>query len=354
MKLGINNALLLRLMTFVPPFLGIVIFSYIVKFSHNVHVSERLPLYQGVSSYYSLILIGFTYIKDRQAIKGRKIILPLVFVIILPLIGYYLVHMAMVITALMVTVSFLSSSILYLLLIKKKMFSYLLFSIANSILLPISLIASYFVFGLLIVFLLGILFYVYQQVKDDLTLFSYKNGGIDILNSIFLHSPYVLLPFFDFMIQAAIGVQGYSNYVLVNKYVNGGITLLFSYKQLSLMFSGELKRMNIILLALGSILALSALGVFINNWIVFTIMIGLYSFGVNLSSLIVRSQLMTGVYFWSSLIGVVFVALYLLGLYLFKDNISENKNFFVFFMSISTIIPSFLILFSNRRVNIKN
>ncbi|AQX83650.1 hypothetical protein I6H88_11315 [Elizabethkingia bruuniana] len=344
MKINLENQLLLRLMTFVPPFLGIIVFSYIVKFSHFENVTNRLPIYQGISSYFSLILIGFTYIKNRNAIKGRKILLPLTVVILIPLVGYYFANIDICTTTLILLVSFLSSAILYIMLVRKKMFNYLLFSIINSVLLPTTLFVNTIVFVLIIIGLLIILYYVYSSVKKRLVVFNYSDGGIDILNSILLHSPYILFPFFDFLIQRAIGTKHYNDYVLINKYINGGITLLFSYKQLSLMFSGELKRKGAIIMALISILILSILGVFINNWVVFIIMIGLYSFGVNLSSLVVRSKLMSGIYFWISMIGPVFVGLYVLSLFFFKNNIEENNHLFVFFMTIFTIVPSFLLL----------
>ncbi|WP_210151337.1 hypothetical protein [Chryseobacterium scophthalmum] len=349
MKIDIENKLLLKLMTFVPPFFGIVFFSYIVKFSNNTNVSERLPIYQGISSYYSLILIGFTYIKNRNAIDGKKITLPLLFILLLPLVGYYFAHVNIVITLLLLIVSFLSSIILYLLLVKKKMFYYLLFSIINSILLPITLLANYYVFVFLIVFLLGIFFCTYNWVKADLVPFDYKEAGAGILSSIFLHSPYILLPFFDFIIRSAIGVNEYNNYVLLNKYINGGITLLFSYKQLSLMFSGELKKINIIIITLINILLFSALGLLFDNLIIFAIMIGLYSLGVNLSSLIIRSKLMEGGYFGLSIIGVIFTGLYVACIFLFKNLIKDNNNMFVFFMTMFTIIPSFILSFNLKK-----
>ncbi|KGO09285.1 hypothetical protein KS04_15590 [Elizabethkingia miricola] len=108
MKINLENQLLLRLMTFVPPFLGIIVFSYIVKFSHFENVTNRLPIYQGISSYFSLILIGFTYIKNRNAIKGRKILLPLTVVILIPLVGYYFANIDICTTTLILLVSFLS------------------------------------------------------------------------------------------------------------------------------------------------------------------------------------------------------------------------------------------------------
>ncbi|MDV2446958.1 hypothetical protein CMU93_05505 [Elizabethkingia anophelis] len=338
-------------MTFIPPFLGIIVFSYIVKFSHFENVTSRLPIYQGISSYFSLILIGFTYIKNRNAIKGKKIFLPLIVIILIPLVGYYLANIDIFTTALILVVSFLSSTILYIMLVKKKMFNYLLFSIINSVLLPVTLIVNTIFFAFIIIILLIILYRVYESTKENLVVFNYSDGGIDILNSIFLHSPYILFPFFDFLVQKSIGNQHYNDYVLINKYINGGITLLFSYKQLSLVFSGELKKINLIISILICILFLSIIGVLFNYFVVFGIMIGLYSLGVNFSSLIVRSKLMNGISFKRSLIGAVFVILYSGSLIIFKDNISNNNNLFVFFMIVFTILPSLLLEFRRKKIN---
>ena len=87
------------------------------------------------------------------------------------------------------------------------------------------------------------------------------------MKSIFLHSPFILLPFFDFVIQSAIGSKQYGDYVLLNKYLNGGITLLFSYKQLNLMFSGDLKKIHIIIKMLIGVLLISLIGVFFKDFI---------------------------------------------------------------------------------------
>ncbi len=349
MKIDIENPRLLKLMTFVPPLLGIIVFSYIVKFSNNILIPDRLPLYQGITSYFSLILIGFTYIKSRYSIDGIKIILPLLLIIILPLIGYYLAKVNIVVTIFIVAISFLSSAILYLLLIKNMMFYYLVFSIVNSVILPMTLIAGYDIFFFLVIFFLVIFCLIYKQVRPTLTMFNYLNSGRDVLSSIFLHSPYILLPFFDFIIQKALGKVDYNNYVLFSKYINGGITLMFSYKQLNLMFSGELKRMNLIVVMLFSIMFVSTVIVFFDNRYIFVFMIALYSLGVNLSSLIIRSKLMRGIDFYHSMIGLVFVSIYFSCIYVFKDSIRYNKNLFVFFMSSFTIIPSLLLSINKRK-----
>lgn len=343
-KLDKENKHLIRLMTFIPPLLGVVVFSYIVKFSHNIHVPSRLPIYQGVSSFFSLILIGFTYIKNRKAIKGYKLLPILLVIFTLPILGYFFAKMDFVFTFLMTTLSFVSSGILYLLLINGKVFYYLLYSIVNSFISPIVLMVNNYTFVLCIIILLIIFFYIYKHVKNSLYKFCFNDGGVDIMKSIFLHSPFILLPFFDFVIQSAIGLKQYGDYVLLNKYLNGGITLLFSYKQLNLMFSGDLKKIHIIIKMLIGVLLISLIGVFFKDFIIFAIMIAAYSFGVNLSSLIVRSKLMTGISFTISFVGLLFVGFYFLGITLFKFQIQKNAQIFIMIMTISTVLPSLLIL----------
>ena len=74
LKLNSKNAKIIKLLTFVPPIFGILVFTFIVKLFNNDLVATRLPYYQGLMSYYSLFYMGFTYVTNRYSIKGNKML----------------------------------------------------------------------------------------------------------------------------------------------------------------------------------------------------------------------------------------------------------------------------------------
>lgn len=349
MKIDKYNKFLIKVMTMMPPLLGVLVFSYVVKFSGVDSVIQRLPVFQGVTSFFSLMLIGFTYIRNRNAITGRKILPMLFFMLVFPILGYYFAEMEMEFTVLMALVSFISSCILYLLLLLGRVFYYLLYSIVNSVLMPMMLIIHEYIIVLVFIILLILAFRIYKKIKIGLELFQFENEGLDVLKSIFLHSSLLILPFFDYIIQHTIGEESYENYVLLYKYLNGGVTLLFSYKQLNLMFSKNLDGMNWILKILFVIILLSFFGIFYQNFVIFALMIALFSLGVNFSSLIVRNQLMKGVGFLFSLIGLVFVGGYFVGLHVFKQSIESNPQLFLLMMVLSTVLPSVMLFKLSKR-----
>ena len=236
-----------------------------------------------------------------------------------------------------------------LLLLKDNLIYFILFTALNSIILPVTLILNLF-YLILLTFLLFFLFlYTYVKIKKNLTYFIYKKNGLDIIKSIFIHSPFLIFPFFDFKIQEIIGVVSYANYVLSYKYINGLITILFSYAQLTLLFNGELKRGSTILKILIIIFLLNfALLPFNNNWI-FLILLGSYSLAINLSSLLVRNKLINGINFSQSLLGLLFLGLYIISLTSFRKFISLNMNLFVLLMFISMVLPCLLLVINFDR-----
>lgn len=332
-------------MTFIPPLLGILMFTFIVKFSGSSEVASRLPMYQGVTSYFSLILIGFTYIKDRYAIRGRTMAYFCMMVVLLPFIIYGFLYKNILLIAVLIVLTFSSSIILYLLLLKKNVLSYLIYSIFHSVILPLFLILNvWLILGIVIILLLYTR-YLYSQI-EDLQLFTLKNQVISVLTSILLHSPFISLPFFDYFIQLSIGDERYSQYVLLQKYINGAITLLFSYTQMKLMFSGNLQKVRLISWVLCVTLLLSFFGLWYQHTVwIYGFMIGLCSLGVNFSSLLIRSKLIQGIGLKYGFVGLFFVLVYVFCIKFFSVEISENANVFIFFMTIFTVIPGLFMVF---------
>ena len=87
---------------------------------------------------------------------------------------------------------------------------------------------------------------------------------------------------------------------------------------------------------------------FNNNWI-FLILLGSYSLAINLSSLLVRNKLINGINFSQSLLGLLFLGLYIISLTSFRKFISLNMNLFVLLMFISMVLPCLLLVINFDR-----
>lgn len=344
LKLNSNNSKIIKFLTFVPPIFGIIVFTCIVKLLDNDLVAIRLPYYQGLMSFYSLFYMGFTYVTNRHAILGRKMFFCLILIYLFPTIIYSNTGMDVMVVILLSSIFFINSCILYLLLLKEKLIYYILFTALNSIILPVTLILNLFYLIVLTLFLFFLFVHTYLKVKKNLSYFIYNQNGLDIIKSIFIHSPFLIFPFFDYKIQEIIGVLSYGNYVLFYKYINGLITILFSYSQLSLLFKGDLKRGNLILKTLLLIFFLIISLVSFNNNYIFLILLVLYSLSVNLSSLIMRNKLMNGIKFSQSLLGILFLSLYVVSLNSLRNYISLNMNLFVLLMFLSMMLPCLLLV----------
>ena len=349
LKLNSSDTKIIKFLTFIPPVFGIIVFTFIVKLLDNDLVAIRLPYYQGLMSFYSLFYMGFTYVTNRHSILGKKMLLILILIYLFPTIIYSHTGIDVMVVILLSLIFFLSSCILYLLLLKEKLIFYITFTALNSIILPFTLILNLFYLILLTFLLFILLIYTYVKVKKYLSYFIYKTNGLDIIKSIFIHSPFLIFPFFDYKIQEIIGVLSYENYILSYKYINGLITILFSYAQLSLLFNGEFKRGTLILRILMIIFFLIVALVSFNYKLIFLILLGLYSLAVNLSSLLLRNKLINGINFSQSLLGLIFLSLYIISLTSFRNYISLNLNLFVLLMFISMVLPCLLLVINFDR-----
>lgn len=335
-------------MTIIPPLLGVIVFSYIIKFSGNEYVDSRVSIFQGVASYFSLVFTGFTYTANRHRILGIRFLIVLSCIIVIPIAIYGVMSGEVLVGMNIIFVFFFSNAVLYLLLIQQKIFYYLFFSIVNSTLLPCVLILSQMMLSAVTIFYFISFFLVIKNVFPLLSEFKIGEDGASIIKCIMFHGPYLLLPFFDFFIQSIIGEQNYNDYVFINKYINGGITLMFSYSQLRLIFSGELISRREILLLLLSLLLLSIGIVFIQNNYIYILLIAFCSLGINMGSLIIRNQLLKGISMIQALIGVGFVGIYVISIWLFRDSILSNNQLFILFMICCTILPSFAVLINKK------
>lgn len=340
MKLKTNNKLYTRALTYMPPILGVVVFTYIIKYSGFESVPKRIPFYQGATAYFSLILLGFTYIKNRQNIFGTKIIPLLVIILIIPIVIYTYKSVDITFTILFIFIQFFTSIIIYITIIKGSMNKYLILGCFNSIVLPVCLAVNELFLLLICVGLLILFLYLLLPLRHKLGSFNYSENGLDVIKSIFLQSPLIILPFFDFKIAELIGIEKYSNYVLIFKYINGFIVLLFSYKQLNLTFSNDLTKKHRIVYQLISVLILLIICSIFNNYYIFAFAIALFSYGINLSSLLIRKALLDGTSFYLSTIGLISVFLYILLIYKFGKVITISNSAFIIFMFLSSLMPA--------------
>lgn len=348
-KIKWDDRLFTRVLTFIPPVLGIIIFSYIVKFSKIDSVVVRLPLYQGLMSFYSLISMGFMYVRNRSAIAGKKMYFFLSLIFLFPIIVYSYKGIDFKILLVLSLIFLINSCIMYLLLLKVKVIYYLFYSAINSILLPITLSLNLAYLSVLSVLFFFVFFYTFKSVKKELEEFKFSENGLDIVKSILIHSPFLIFPFFDYKIQEIVGLIVYSNYVLLNKYINGLITIMFSYAQLNLIFSRDLKKTRSIKLLLITITFLMLVIAWVNNYVVFGFLLFLYSLGVNLSSLLMRNELMKGISLKKSLIGLFFVCIYIFSINIFQRAIYLNNNLFVVLMFLLIVITCFLVILNTTK-----
>ena len=344
-----NNKLITRLLTFLPPVFGIITFTYVVKFSGIESVTDRIPLFQGITAWFALILLGFTYTKSRESVLGIKMVIILLGIVIFPIVFYVYNGAEFYFTVLFVIIQLCMLITNYTMIIKGNINNYLLLAIINSIIIPLTLAANLLLLLIFCIVVFLIMLCILNSVRGKLSEFNYSNQGSDVIKSILLQSPFIILPFFDFKIASIIGIERYADYVLFYKYINGVIVLLFSYKQLNLVFSGDLKRKILIsyqlFFAFGVLIFIS----FFKSWILFAVSIALYSYGINLSSLLVRKNLLDGISFNKTLIGPICVILYILIIFNFEELIKITENTFIILMYAASFITVLGIkLFKNK------
>lgn len=339
-KIKSNGKVFTRGLTFLPPLLGVIIFTYLVKYSGFNSVPKRIPVYQGLTAYFSLILLGFTYIKNRYNVFGKKII-PIIIVIILFPISFYAFNAAdITFILLFVFIQFFTFAINYIALIKGNVNNYLLLGCFNSVVLPFCLAVNDFSLFVICMVLLVLFVCLFIPIKNKLGLFSYSENGVNIVKSFLLQSPLIILPFFDFKIAELIGAEKYSNYVLLFKYINGFIAVMFSYKQLNLTFSGDLLKKQMIVYQMIVILAVLIICSTFGNNYVFALSIALFSYGINLSSLLIRKALLDGVPLRFTIIGLASVLAYILLIYNCGVLISTTNSAFITFMFMASFITA--------------
>jgi hypothetical protein len=327
-----KNKLFTRFFTFLPPILGISVFTYIVKYSGIPSVHDRIPTFQGIIAFFSLILLGFTYIRNRRNIFGIKIIPVLIFVLLFPILFFIYQGAAVIFTILFVLIQFFTLMISYISIVKGNIDKFLLLGCINSVFMPFCLILDGVWLFFVCVLLFVLFYFMLSKIINQLGNFNFSETGLDFFKSIMIQSPLILLPFFDYRIAELISAENYSNYVLYYKYINGFVTLVFSFKQLNLSFSGNLSKNQLIKSQLIFIFIGLIICSLFESFYAFVFSILLYSLGVNLSSLKIRKALLDGLSIKVSIIGLVSVLLYTILIFNFGNLITLSNSTFVNFM----------------------
>lgn len=324
------------------PIIGVAIFTFVIKGPWSNRTLSALPVYQGLLAYFSLITLGFSYTKSRRKILGIKII-PIVFsIILLPILFYVGNGANFKLVAAFVMLLFLVSAISFIKLTLNNRRSYRVFQLIASAGLPVCIVLDIeFTFAFCIVLLYILALDIYRNVRyfED---YNYFDGGMESLKSISIQAPLLMLQFFDIVLIDIIGNSKYQNYTLIMKYAAGIFNLIFSYAQFKLLFGHvmfNVKIFRFVLMAIG--LALGILS-FYQDEQIFFFMVAFLPLGTNISSLLIRNTLMTGITIRFALVGPLAVALYYLSLIFFGAYIEINPSIFIFLMFAAVSFPVYI------------
>ncbi len=327
------------LIAIVTPVIGVAIFTFVIKGPWSSHTLPALPIYQGLLAYFSLITLGFSYTKNRRNIIGIKFI-PVIFaIIIFPILFYAGNGVDTKLIMAFVMLFFLVSSISFIKLSLKNSSGYLTYQLFVSACLPFSIVLDVEIIYIICLFLFFILVVsIYQNVKNFES-YNYSVSGLEPIKSILIQAPLLILPFFDILIINVIGNSRYENYVIINKYTTGIFNLIFAYAQFKLLFGHTLfnfKLLSFGLVALG--LSVVILSLYHDERLLF-LLISILSLGVNISSLLIRNILLTGITIGFALVGPAAVALYYFSFIFLSAYIETNTGIFILLMFATISFP---------------
>ena len=286
-KQFIDNQMLQKNLVYLPPLIGVSTFTLIVYFFEN-KVSVRLPIYQGVSSVYALIMIPLYFNQQRLKIKGI-ILKGILFITLGVCLFYFLNGNDLNLILSMITINLIVNIVNFINVLNGNKVRYLIFLCLNSLLLPLSLFLEYLNIYLISIILIIINLQLFREIFHKLEFFEVKDDLLPILKSLISHIPFLLFPILDFKLVKLIDYDLYKNYVLLFKYINGFFVLVFSKIQLDILIDkgkklnfDYKKKINIILIIM---FFLS----YYHNKYVLIIIISLYSIGINIMSIEIRN-----------------------------------------------------------------
>lgn len=319
---------------------GLLAFTIVVRGPWTAEVAPRLPLYQGLMGYFSLISFGFTYREGRERVWGNRIIPVLFLMTALPVLVYLRIGVRPITLLLMTLAIFLATTICYANLVLGEKRKYLLSLALTSAALPASMLLGD---RLLALACLAVAIALYVRLWSNRASFgrySFADGGAGLLKSLVLQSPLFLLPFLDFMVVDRIGPANYVTYVLFSKYIVGIFNFLFSYSQFKLAFAGEGADGDSLVVHLAVIIPLAIALSFAQSTWAFALAIGCLAYGTNISSLLIRRRLLSGVSARMALAGPAAIGAYYVSLRLFDGPIRAHRGIFVALMLVFIAVTS--------------
>lgn len=335
------------------PIIGLISFTVIVKGSWSDQLVITLPLYQGLSAYFSLIALGFSYIPSRKNILGKKIIPLILGTIGLPVVFYICNGIQPGFVIPFVAILFLVTAISFINLTLGCRRTYLIFQCLVSASLPICMVLEKVYLLIICLLLFAFLFFKVYKRRNLFGSYSYSDGGLGHAKSLLIQSPLFLLPFFDILIVQKIGQANYENYAVINKYITGFFNLLFSYSQFRLLFGGGGVNSKVFVTSLVVLTPfVLSLSLYQNTWS-FMLSIALLSLSMNISSLLIRKMLLDGISVHFSMLGPLSIAIYYGALIILDENIKDNNGLFIALMFIAVTFP-ILIKFASKKFLLGN
>jgi hypothetical protein len=321
-----------------PQILGVLTYTIVVYYGKEDIIFNRLPIYQGITSFSSLMMLSLMYNPNREAIKGPSLIL-----INLILLSFTIYFFSLENRDLSFIISFSIFSLLIntlgiLKLIEGKKTDYLFFLIFNSFAAPLTLIIDVGVIYLSSFVLVLIIYEVFNKIKHLLLQFEISINGKLFIQAIAVHLPLILFPIFDTKLVQLIDFKLYSNYVVFYKYINGFIVLLFSKSQLDLLLNKEKSKTDYSNYLLLILLILFFCTLFKGKiFLIFSIF--LYSIGINLISIELRKALFTDLKIIVPIFSLFSIFAYYFFLFIGNNFLLEHPYFFIFIMYLLAMIP---------------
>lgn len=333
-----------KMFVYAPSILGIIIFTFVVKMSENPKVVDRLYIYQGILSWYSLLILSITYIKERSSVISVRYVPFYCVFIILPVFYYKNYEYVILLSSLV----FFFNAIPFLFLIHNARRNNIISQSIASIVLPlsllfdVSLLLAACLVGLFL--LISILLKTARKPDEKLTI---ANGLRKIAISLSLQLPLLIFPMFDSRIICIIGKEQYANYVVISKYIYGFFVFAFTRIQYELAISGQLDNYKKYYYQLVVALIIEIPITLIEAQYAWIVAVVVYSYGNNLSSLLIRRKIIDGIPKLYFLIGLFSTAIYLILVTCFPTLLIMHNKIFLLYM---LVLCSFPILF-NRLIN---
>ena len=344
-KFSFNDILL-----YVTPVLGIIVFTLVMTYFRNNLLEERLAYFQGVSSFFSVSIIALQYNFKRDSIGGKFIFFYFGFVVFSILCFYfnseikqfnYIISLSLIFSA--------SSALSIYKLYKKEGQGFLLVLLFNSIFIPLTLLTPNILLNCLALLLLIFVYNVWSRNSSDKRA---DNNNFDILismlNSFFIHLPFLLFPVFEYRIQNLIKSDLYINYVITYKWANGLIVFLFSKIQYSILVHKQSTQDNLVNYAY-IILPIIFIFSFSKNFYALILIVISLSIGINIISIEARKEIFSSKVNYPYIIcSILAFAVYIIFIHFFSNLIQIYPYIFISWVYLSICIPFIINKIFNR------